>query len=381
LDRLIEANLPDLHVHFQDQGLESHMYASQWFLTVFTARFPLYLVFRVLDVFLFDGFDAIFQVALAILKVAKKDLLNQDFEGLMKYFRVNIPKTYRSEENAKQLLVVAKSIKLKKMSKYQKEWLAIKEAERQREDPVVRLERENKKLLADNLRLDTENDNLARELLTSKIEMRKDFDEIEDTKDFFEKELEATKSQLAEAIDEKSRLATETDSLKLLLKREVDKLDTDLASKNQVIAEYKTICSQLSAKLEKAQAHAKSSDSSKNENKQQGLSEQPTIDTELEKFNDRIKELEMELAQTKLALVETKCRNQELTHQIVLNEEKMESSQQQQQSNNKKWFAKTLYSIKETAVASSSGLSKAANATGTSITKSTSVDVLTQNST
>ena len=63
------------------------------------------------------------------MKVAKKDLLNQDFEGLMKYFRVNIPKTYRSEENAKQLLVVAKSIKLKKMSKYQKEWLAIKEAE------------------------------------------------------------------------------------------------------------------------------------------------------------------------------------------------------------------------------------------------------------
>ena len=48
------------------------------------------------------------------------------------------------------------------------------------------------------LRLDTENDNLARELLTSKIEMRKEFDEIEDTKDFFEKELEATKSQLAE---------------------------------------------------------------------------------------------------------------------------------------------------------------------------------------
>ena len=118
------------------------------------------------------------------------------------------------------------------------------------------------------------------------------------------------------------------------------------------------------------------------QNKQQTVSEQPTLDKELEKFSDRIKELEMELAQTKLALVETKCRNQELTHQIVLNEEKMESSQlQQQQNSNKKWFAKTLYSIKETAVASSSGLSKAANATGTSITKSTSVDVLTQNST
>ena len=66
LDRLIEANMPELHVHFQDCGLESHMYASQWFLTVFTAKFPLFLVFRVLDVFLFEGFDAIFQVSFEI---------------------------------------------------------------------------------------------------------------------------------------------------------------------------------------------------------------------------------------------------------------------------------------------------------------------------
>ena len=55
-----------------------------------------------------------------MLKVTKKDLLNQDFEGLMKYFRVNIPKTYRNEENAKQLLRVAIGIKLKRLSKYEK---------------------------------------------------------------------------------------------------------------------------------------------------------------------------------------------------------------------------------------------------------------------
>merc|ERR1719510_1197831 len=274
-------------------------------------------------------------------------------------------------------MAVAKNIKLKKMSKYQKEWLAIKEAERQREDPVVRLERENKKLLSDNLRLDTENDDLARELLTSKIEMRKDIDEIEDTKEFYEKELETTKSQLAEAIDEKSRLATETEMLKSLLKREVDKLDADVASKNQVISEYKTICSQLSAKLEKAQANVKanyvdggSKENQKQQNQKHAEVKSPTLDKDADKFNDRIKELEMELAQTKLALVETKCRNQELTHQIVLNEEKQQESSQQ----SKKWFAKTLYSIKETAVASSSGLSKAAATP--SITKSTSVDVL-----
>ena len=297
--------------------------------------------------------------------MAKKDLLNQDFEGLMKYFRVNIPKTFRSEENAKQLMVVAKNIKLKKLAKYQKEWLVIKEAERQREDPVVRLERENKKLLADNLRLDTENDNLARELLTSKIEMRKDIDAIEDTKDYFEKELESTKSLLSEAVDEKSRLSTETDSLKLLLKREVDKLDTELASKNQVISEYKTITSTLSQKLEKAQAEG----GGKIEKLQKDVPK-PQLDRELEKLMDRIKELEMELAQTKLALVETKCRNQELTHQIAISEEKMQESSQQQ--SNKKWFAKILYSIKGPAAASSA----MSRVSSSSITKSTSVDVL-----
>ena len=86
------------------------MYASQWFLTLFSAKFPLFLVFRVLDVFMLQGIDTIFQVclkhifltlkikfqvSLGLLMMVKKDLLAQDFEGIMKYFRVNIPKRLR----------------------------------------------------------------------------------------------------------------------------------------------------------------------------------------------------------------------------------------------------------------------------------------------
>ena len=48
----------------------------------------------------------------------------------------------------------------------------------------------------------------------------------------------------------------ETEQLKQLLKREIDKFDTEVATKNNVIEEYKTICSQLSGKLEKAQRNA-----------------------------------------------------------------------------------------------------------------------------
>ena len=47
------------------------------------------------------------QVSLALLMMVRKELLAQDFEGIMKYFRVNIPKRLRStglaRENVKTL--------------------------------------------------------------------------------------------------------------------------------------------------------------------------------------------------------------------------------------------------------------------------------------
>jgi len=64
-----QEQLPQLWQHFSEKGVESHMFASQWFLTLFTARFPLYFVFHIIDVFLLQGVDTLFQVALALLRV------------------------------------------------------------------------------------------------------------------------------------------------------------------------------------------------------------------------------------------------------------------------------------------------------------------------
>lgn len=47
-----QEQLPDLWSHFQDLNLEAHMYASQWFLTLFTAKFPLCMVFHITDLLL-----------------------------------------------------------------------------------------------------------------------------------------------------------------------------------------------------------------------------------------------------------------------------------------------------------------------------------------
>jgi hypothetical protein len=52
LDRLLKEYMEGLHGHFHNERVETHMYSSQWFLTIYTAKFPITMVFRVMDVFL-----------------------------------------------------------------------------------------------------------------------------------------------------------------------------------------------------------------------------------------------------------------------------------------------------------------------------------------
>lgn len=63
------------------------MYASSWFLTLFTTVLSLPLSCRIMDVFLSEGMDIIFKVALAILTLGKENLLSLDMEGMQKVIR------------------------------------------------------------------------------------------------------------------------------------------------------------------------------------------------------------------------------------------------------------------------------------------------------
>ena len=269
----------------------------------------------------FQGTETIFQVSLALLMMVKKELLSQDFEGIMKYFRVNIPKKLRSEEHAKQLMKTVCSIKIRKLAKYEKEWRQKQEEERLAEDPVTRFERENKKLIADNMRLERENDILAQQLLTRQITMRAEIDKLEDMNANLEKEIMIVRKGLVERTEEKTMLAEEADQLKLVLKREVDRMETELKFKENIITDYKKITAQLSSKVEKLQSGGEAG--------QGGSSDlSPVAATNpLTSALDRVKELELELAQTKLALVETECKNQDLTHQFNQNQVRIKTNQ------------------------------------------------------
>lgn len=133
LNRLMKDQLPKLYEHFEQMGIETHMFASQWFLTLFTARFPLYLVFYILDVFLLDGMQILFQVSLTLLTEFESELRTLDFEGILKYFRVQLPKRCRRKAFARRLMKKACERKVKKLKQYREEYMAQKELAEKKE--------------------------------------------------------------------------------------------------------------------------------------------------------------------------------------------------------------------------------------------------------
>jgi len=44
--------------------------------------------------------------------MSRRDLLAIDFEGVLKYFRVQLPKKYKTEDVARELLQIAVSVKV-----------------------------------------------------------------------------------------------------------------------------------------------------------------------------------------------------------------------------------------------------------------------------
>uniref|UniRef100_A0A7N6B4C6 Rab-GAP TBC domain-containing protein n=1 Tax=Anabas testudineus TaxID=64144 RepID=A0A7N6B4C6_ANATE len=374
LERLMQEQLPDLWSHFQELNLEAHMYASQWFLTLFTAKFPLCMVFHITDLLLCEGLNIIFNVALALLKTSKEDLLQADFEGALKFFRVQLPKRYRAAENARRLMEQACNIKVptKKLKKFEKEYQTLRESQLQQEDPIDRYQRENRRLQEASMRLEQENDDLAHELVTSKIALRNDLDQAEDKADVLNKELLSTKQRLVETEEEKRRHEEETAQLKEVFRRELEKAELEIKKTSAIIAEYKQICSQLSTRLEKQQATTKEeldivrskvmgcdhcrdlfsplgSLQALSPNKDKTSTE--PLDEEKDGLKEQLRHLELELAQTKLQLVEAKCRIQELEHQrgVLMNEI---------QAAKNSWFSKTLGSLKSSASSSSSSTSQ-----------------------
>ncbi|THV06821.1 RabGAP/TBC [Dendrothele bispora CBS 962.96] len=96
-DRLVEELLPVLHVHFLRQNIKSSMYCSQWFLTMFSYRFPLQIVYRIYDNVLASGIEAIFGYSIALLHKNEDILLNLKFDEILAFLNNKVLDRYKIE--------------------------------------------------------------------------------------------------------------------------------------------------------------------------------------------------------------------------------------------------------------------------------------------
>ncbi|AAS50456.1 AAR091Wp [Eremothecium gossypii ATCC 10895] len=81
-ESFVENKLPELWDHIVRNDIQLSTVSLPWFLSLFFTSMPLIFAFRVLDLFFLNGPKALFQVALAVLKVNLEDLLEVDEDGM-----------------------------------------------------------------------------------------------------------------------------------------------------------------------------------------------------------------------------------------------------------------------------------------------------------
>ncbi|KAG5953788.1 hypothetical protein E4U53_002644 [Claviceps sorghi] len=215
-ERLLEDLEPALYCHLHRRGISSHLYATQWFLTLFAYRFPLQLVLRIYDLILSEGLSAILRFGIVLMqKNAKTLLAMSDMQQLTTYLKDKLFDVYIDKnpsqgsilENgffgsssssmdkevyrADQLVRDACEIKItpETLKAYTIEWEEKRKAEKDRETELQDLRLANQQFAIQLRKLearvqagDTEQAALATELVHTKVENEELRDENESLK-------------------------------------------------------------------------------------------------------------------------------------------------------------------------------------------------------
>ncbi|KAK3345467.1 rab-GTPase-TBC domain-containing protein [Neurospora tetraspora] len=215
-ERLLEDLEPALYCHLHRRGISPHLYATQWFLTLFAYRFPLQLVLRIYDLIFSEGLSAIIKFGIVLMQKNATALLGMsDMSQLTTFlkdrlFDVYIDATPSSNsilENgffgsssasidkevyrADQLVRDACDVKItaELLKEYGKEWEEKTKAEKEREQELQDLKKANTNYAVMVRRLeerieavDREQTSLATELVRTKVENEELKDENESLK-------------------------------------------------------------------------------------------------------------------------------------------------------------------------------------------------------
>ncbi|VZH87206.1 unnamed protein product [Fusarium fujikuroi] len=203
-ERLLEDFEPALYCHLHRRGISPHLYATQWFLTLFAYRFPLQLVLRIYDLIFSEGLSAILRFGIVLMQKNASILLGlSDMQQLTTYLKDKLFDVYIDKDpshgsllengffgsssssidkevyRADQLVKDACEVKItpEMLKSYSTEWEEKTKAEKDRENELLELRTSNHNLSIQVRKLeervevcDREQADLATELVHTKVE-------------------------------------------------------------------------------------------------------------------------------------------------------------------------------------------------------------------
>ncbi|KAI8074591.1 rab-GTPase-TBC domain-containing protein [Gongronella butleri] len=240
LDGLIFDQLPHLHRHFENQGIRSDMFASQWIMTLFAYKFSFDFVFRVYDLILSQGVEALLRLSLALLQKNQASLLSMDFDALLQFLKNDVLEAYKGDFSA--LLTDAYTINIipKRLDRLAKDYQSESAKANSEAEAIDTLRRQNK-LLTDTVKqLETNITDLDKEhsqVTTQLIETKMDIARINDENDA----LRQQSNDLKKALD------TLPEDIELRVKDELEVL----GAKNAALIQRNTALEEQLAYMEK----------------------------------------------------------------------------------------------------------------------------------
>ncbi|CAF3769909.1 unnamed protein product [Rotaria magnacalcarata] len=169
LECMVQEFLPELYRHLQAENFNTSVYASSWFLTLFTTQFTVNVAAHMMDLFLNEGIEIIFRMAIALLETHQEELMLLSMEDMLKYFQKEVP--VKHEHDHETLFQRAFSVQYngKKMKKLEKEYVVIRKEEQEEQIEIRRLRNENRLLKQRVENLEKESATLANRLIEGQV--------------------------------------------------------------------------------------------------------------------------------------------------------------------------------------------------------------------
>lgn len=279
-ERILEDLEPALYCHLHRRQVTPHLYATQWFLTLFAYRFPLQLVLRIYDLILSEGLEAIIKFGIVLMQKNAAALLGMtDMMALTNFLKDRVfdvyidqapsagsilengffgssgasidKEVYRADELIRDACAVKITPELLKA--YRLEWEEKTRLEKDREAELENLRSSNQSLTQKVRRLeerveehDTEHAALATELVRTKVENEELKDEneslkiqVQELRSVIEKQPEEVEARLKSEMDRLMKRNQEVHEENTRLEEEMGEMEQTLVG---VKMQYAEVC-------------------------------------------------------------------------------------------------------------------------------------------